>query len=107
MPAIFKSYVSTNIGTSSVTVLSPSTKTIVIGLIVTNVYGSIMPVTLKLNKSGGPSVFLAKATRVEAGAFTDLMKGNKLVVEVGDTLTIVSTDTAAFDVSLSVLEGVS
>jgi hypothetical protein len=35
------------------------------------------------------------------------MVGNKLVVEVGDTLTAFAGDTAAFDVTISALEGVS
>jgi hypothetical protein len=108
MAAVFKSYTRASIGTTTVTLLAPSVKSIVIGLTVSNIYGSVMPITIKLNKSGGGTVtHIAKSKRVESGSYLDFMLGNKLVVEVGDTITAFAGDTAAFDVSVSVLEGVS
>jgi hypothetical protein len=107
MATSFKSYSKPNIGTTSVTLLTPTQKTIVIGLTVSNIYGSVMPITIKLNKPGGISTHIAKAKRVESGSYLDLMLGNKLVVEVGDTLTAFAGDTAAFDITISALEGVS
>jgi hypothetical protein len=107
MATIFKSYVAASIGITPVTLLTPTQKTIVIGLTISNIYGSVMPITIKLNKQGGTSTHIAKAKRVESGSYLDLMLGNKLVVEVGDTLTAYAGDTAAFDVTISALEGVS
>jgi hypothetical protein len=107
MATSFKSYSKPNIGTTSVTLLTATQKTIIIGLTVSNIYGSVMPVTIKLNKPGGISTHIAKAKRVESGTYLDLMLGNKLVVEVGDTLTAFAGDTAAFDITISTLEGVS
>jgi len=107
MATSFKSYSKPNIGTTPVTLLTATQKTIIIGLTVSNIYGSVMPVTIKLNKPGGISTHIAKAKRVESGTYLDLMLGNKLVVEVGDTLTAFAGDTAAFDITISTLEGVS
>lgn len=107
MATSFKSYAAANIGVTPVTLLTPTQKTIVIGLTVSNIYGSVMPITIKLNKASGTSTHIAKAKRVESGTYLDLMLGNKLVIEVGDTLTAFAGDTAAFDVTISALEGVS
>jgi hypothetical protein len=107
MATVFKSYIRANIGTTPVTLLAPTQKTIVIGLTIANIYGSVMPITIKLNKPGGSSTHIAKNRRVESGVYLDLMLGNKLVIEVGDTLTAFAGDTAAFDVTISALEGVS
>jgi len=107
MATSFKSYSKPSIGVTPVTLLTATQKTIIIGLTVSNIYGSVMPVTIKLNKPGGISTHIAKAKRVESGTYLDLMLGNKLVVEVGDTLTAFAGDTAAFDITISTLEGVS
>jgi hypothetical protein len=107
MATVFKSYINANIGTTPVTLLAPTQKTIVIGLTIANIYGSVMPITIKLNKPGGTSTHITKNRRVESGVYLDLMLGNKLVVEVGDTLTAFAGDTAAFDITISALEGVS
>ena len=108
MATSFKSYSKPNIGTTPVTLLTATQKTIIIGLTVSNIHASVIPITIKLNKSGGGTVtHIAKSKRVESGSYLDFMLGNKLVVEVGDTITAFAGDTAAFDVSVSVLEGVS
>lgn len=107
MATSFKSYARAAIGVTPVTILAPTQKTIVIGLTVSNIYGSVMPITIKLNKPGGTSTHIAKSQRVESGTYLDLMLGNKLVVEVGDTLTAFAGDAAAFDITISALEGVA
>jgi hypothetical protein len=105
--ATFKSYSTAAIGTSETAILTPSQKSIVIGLALSNVYGSVLPITIKLYKSGGATVNIAKSRRIESGTYVDLMAGNKLVVETGDVLKAFAGDAAAFDVTVSVLEGVA
>jgi len=107
MATSFKSYSKPNIGTTPVTLLTATQKTIIIGLTVSNIHASVIPITIKLNKPGGISTHIAKAKRVESGTYLDLMLGNKLVVEVGDTLTAFAGDTASIDITISTLEGVS
>jgi hypothetical protein len=107
MATSFKSYSAASIGTTEVTLLTPTVKTIVIGLTISNIYGSVMPITIKLTKSAGTVTYIAKAKRVESGTYLDLCAGNKLVIEVGDTLKAFAGDTAAFDITISALEGVS
>jgi hypothetical protein len=105
--ATFKSYGTAAIGTTETAVYTPSQKSIVIGLAISNIYGSVMPITIKLYKSAGTIVNIAKARRVESGTYVDLMAGNKLVIENGDILKAFAGDAAAFDVTVSVLEGVA
>lgn len=105
--AIFKSYATAHIGATEVTIYAPSQKSIVIGLALANTYGSVMPITIRLYKSSGTTVDIAKSRRVESGTYVDLMAGNKLVIESGDTLKAFAGDTDAFDVTISVLEGVA
>jgi hypothetical protein len=107
MATSFKSYSMANIGSTPITLLSPTVKTIVIGLTISNIYGSVMPITIRLTKSSGTITHIAKAKRVESGTFLDLCAGNKLVIEAGDTLTASAGDAAAFDITISALEGVS
>lgn len=107
MPTAFKSAIKTGIGTTNVTVFTPSSKTVIIGLIATNVYGSVLPITIKLNKSGGTSAHIAKARRIEAGQYVDFISGNKLILEVGDTISANASDNSAFEMIVSYLEGVS
>lgn len=107
MATSFKSYAKPNIGTTPVTLLTPTQKTIIIGLTVSNIHASVIPITIILNKPGGISTHIAKARRVESGTYLDLMLGNKLVVEVGDTLTAFAGDVASIDITISTLEGVS
>jgi len=105
--ATFKSYVFSEIGVTEATVYAPSEKSIVIGLAIANIYGSVMPITIRLFKSGGATVNIAKSRRIESGTYVDLMAGNKLVIESGDVLKAFAGDVDAFDLSISVLEGVA
>jgi len=107
MATSFKSYAVASIGVTPVTLLTPTQKTIIIGLTVSNIHASVVPITIKLNKPGGTSTHIAKARRVESGTYLDLMTGNKLVVEVGDTLTAFAGEVASIDITISTLEGVS
>jgi len=107
MAAEFKSAIKTGIGLTNVTVFTPTSKTVIIGLIAINVYGSVLPITIKINKSGGTSAHIAKARRIEAGAYIDFISGNKLILEVGDTISASASDNNAFEIVLSYLQGVS
>ena len=107
MATAFKSVIKTNIGLTSSTVFTPTSKSVIIGLIATNVYGSVLPITIKLNKSGGTSAHIAKARRIEAGQYIDFIAGNKLILEIGDTISASSSDNSAFEIIVSYLEGVS
>jgi len=92
-------------------------KSIVIGLNVSNIFGSTLPVSIK-HTQGGVTVYVAKNKRIASGKTEEFMKGNKLVLLPGDTVTaqveadyrLNVTDTSvpkAFDVVASILKGVS
>lgn len=105
--AVFKSYGTAAIGATPLAIYSPSQKSIVIGLAVSNVFGYASSITVKLNKSGDGAYTVVPNRRIDAGVYVDLMAGNKLVLESGDTLTAFSSDASAFEVVVSVLEGVA
>ena len=105
MATEFKSYIYNNIGSTLVTVFTAPEKCVIIGLIASNIYGSVMPISLKVNKMAGGSSFIAKNRRIESGQFCDFMQGNKLILETGDYLSAIAGDTSAFDLTVSVLKG--
>lgn len=108
MATEFKSYIYNNVGSTLVTVFTAPEKCVVIGLIASNIYGSVMPISIRLNKTtSSTSSTIVKNRRIESGQFVDFMQGNKLILEASDYLTAVAGDTNAFDITVSVLKGAS
>jgi hypothetical protein len=105
--AVFKSYGTAAVGSTPVDLYAPTSKAIVIGLTVSNVFGYGSSVAVSLDKATGGSFVVVPSKRVDPHVYMDLMAGNKLVLESGDTLTAVAADDAAFDLVVSVLEGVA
>lgn len=105
--AAFKSYTKAGVGATPVAIFTATVKSIVIGLSASNTYGATVPLTVSLDKATGDTAVIVSRRRVELGAFTDFMAGNKLVLEVGDVLYAVSDVTGAYDTVVSVLEGVA
>jgi hypothetical protein len=107
MATEFKSYVYNNVSSTLTTIFTAPEKCVIIGLIATNIYGSVMPISLKLTKSAGGSTFIVKNRRIDSGQFVDFMQGNKLILETNDYISANAGDTNAFDVTISVLKGAS
>lgn len=105
----FKSKASASIGLlASPTVVSDtvaaSTSHTIIGLSLANVGSAPVTGCIKLNKSGGPSVFLVKDAVVPLGGALIAVGGDqKLVLEPGDTLTAYCSVASSIDVALSYL----
>ena len=100
----FKSKVSANIGLSaspttiSDTVTGTLTHTI-IGLSLANTTANNITVSCKLNKSAGSTGFMVKDAAVLPGGTLVLVGGDqKLVLEVGDSLTAWSSSSSSCDV---------
>jgi hypothetical protein len=106
MANTFINATSRNIGTSEVVVYTAATKAILIGCNITNVTGSIVPVDIILRKSGNDT-YIKKQLRIENGISEEIMKGNKLVFAVGDSLVVKGYVSNSIDVILSLLSGVA
>lgn len=105
----FKSKISAAIGLSGApttitdTVTSGTAHT-VIGLSLANVISTNITVSCKLNKNGGGSAHLIKdAALLPGGALIVVGGDQKVVLEVGDTITAWSNTSSSCDVVISYL----
>ena len=83
MSNTFVNATAANVGTTPVAVYTAPSgkKSIVIGLSISNVVGSTLPVDVRLRKGSDSSyVYVTKATRVQAGLPLEIMRGNKIVL---------------------------
>ena len=93
----FKSVATANIGTGATIVsdtVSSSTTHTVIGFSVSNIVANAITVTASLTKSGGNTAYMVKGATVSSGGTIVIVGGDqKVVLEEGDTMKVL-TDTA-------------
>jgi len=93
----FKSVATANIGTGATIVsdtVSSSTTHTVIGFSVSNIVANAITVTASLSKNGGNTAYLVKSATVASGGTIVIVGGDqKVVLEEGDTMKVL-TDTA-------------
>ena len=103
--ATFRRVATRNVGTTETTIFTATSKTIVIGLNVANIYGNTLPVSVWHNVSGN-NTYLLKNYRVNPGETKEITVGNKVVLQNGDVLKASTALNNAFDIYVSVLEDV-
>lgn len=88
-------------------------KAIIIGLNVSNVYRSTLPISIT-HAHGDTTTAVLTRKRIKNGENEEVMKGNKLVLQPGDSLSAVvdeeyalDGDVEAFHIVASILSGVS
>lgn len=108
MSTQFQNAIVTGVGTTEEVIFTcPSgQKSILIGCNVANTTGSILPISLVVRQSVNDA-YIVKNLRVGNGESTELMKGNKLVLQSGDQILAISAAESAFDVIASILVGVA
>ena len=79
-----------------------STTTVVIGLTLANTASSQITESIKL--SAGQTVFLAKDIPIPSGSAFEYMGGNKIVMQTGHTLSVVSNTADSLDTVASIME---
>ena len=108
MANIFKNSITGSIGTTGVIVyqVPAATTTTVIGVNVANVVSQNISVSVTLrDSSASKTVYLVKDALIVQGSSTILVGGEqKVVMETGDYLTVVSSVLTSADVIVSVLE---
>ena len=82
-----------------------SVTTTIIGMTMANISSSSVDASVKIVKSGGTDIYIVKDAPIAVGSSMVVVGGNqKLVLEDGDAVQIVSSVTATVEVSLSILE---
>ena len=102
----FSNVSATGIGTTPSTIFTATEKTVVIGCNMSNVINQIVPVSLIFN-DGSNDVYIKKNFRIENGFSDEIMKGNKIVLGVGDSIKASASIDSSVDVVLSLLTGVN
>lgn len=107
MASVFKSVGLSGVGPTLSTLYTAPTATTStgIGLTIANVITSDITATVQLVKSGGDTFNVVKNAPVPVGSSLVIIGGDqKLVIQTGDMLKVVTSGIAAADVILSVLE---
>jgi hypothetical protein len=94
-----------DVGTTQVTVYTATETTVLIGCNVANTTSTIVPIDILYN-DGSNDYYIRKNFRVENGFNEEVMKGNKIVLVAGNTISVKSGLDASVDVVLSLLSGV-
>ena len=79
-----------------------STTTVVIGLTLANTASSQITASVKL--SAGQTVYLAKDIPIPSGSSFEYIGGNKIVMQTGHTLSVVSNTADSLDTVASIME---
>jgi len=102
----FSNASATGIGTTTSTIYTATEKTVLIGCNVANIINQIVPVNLIFNDGSGDR-YIKKNFRIENGSSDEIMKGNKIVLEVGDSIKASAGIDSSVDIVLSLLTGVN
>lgn len=106
MANTFKNYFSKSVGTTAASVYTgaSATQATIIGMTVANTTSSNINVDVYIT-SGGTDYYLVKGALVPVGgALVPIGGDQKVVIETGDVLKVVSTAASSADVTMSVLE---
>lgn len=102
--ANFKSKISAGVGTSAQAIVTATTTLTLIGISVANVLGTAVTVSVVLRK-GASSAHLIKNAPISGGDTLLLAGGEqKIVMETGDILEVVSSAATSVDVIVNYLE---
>jgi hypothetical protein len=106
MANTFKSYTDADIGTSTADVYTvpSSTVAVIIGCNLSNKTGDQVNASLIINKAVGDNVYLIRNIPIPNGSAFEFNAGNKIILETGDKIQVVSDTASSIDVIVSVLE---
>jgi len=109
MPNTFKS--SSNDGSAvaadtltTLYIVPTATTTVIIGLALANISQDTMFVNVKVDKAVGDEIYFAKDIPIPTGSTVEIMTGNKIVLEAGDSIKVSSSEDNSLDTLLSYME---
>lgn len=103
--AVFSNLKVRNVGTTAVTLTSAVQPTVIAGCMLANVSGSSNSISLYI-QNGSDVFYILKGKSVNGGESFDAITGNKIFLEAGDALKAVAATENAFDIVVSVLDGI-
>ena len=90
--------------TSTVYTAPGSTTTIVLGLTLSNITTATIYASVGITNSDGDDVNFLKSVPLPTGSAIEVMSGNKIVLETGDTITVSSDTANSLDTTMSIME---
>lgn len=90
--------------TSTVYTAPAATTTIVLGLTLSNISANTIYSTVGITNADGDNVNFLKNVPIPTGSAIEVMSGNKIVLEAGDTITVASDTANSLDTTLSIME---
>jgi hypothetical protein len=104
MANTFKNYVSSGVGTTAVSLVTATTATTVIGMTVANTSASPITASVYITTGGSDYYVVKNATIATGGALVPVGGDQKVVLENGDVLKVVTSASSSADAIASVLE---
>ena len=99
-----KSKANVGVSTAGVYVVPNSTTTVVIGITLANTSGSSVNVGVGVTRASADDISLLKNVPIPQGSSSEVMQGNKVVLEATDTFTAKSDVNNSLDVALTIME---
>lgn len=103
----FTNAFASDVGINEVTIFTATNKCILIGCNIANKTGSVLPISVYLENTGGDVSYIVKDVRVTNGENFEAIQGGKLVLLPGDQLKAITVEADAFDLIASLLTGVN
>lgn len=93
------------VGTTPVTLVDAEAATVVAGCSIANRHGSTTSVSLYV-ENATEIYYISKDRSIDGGHNFEAISGNKIFLQAGDVLKAVSASADAFDIIVSVLDGI-
>ena len=103
--AVFSNLKVNDVGTTAVTLTTAVQPTVIAGCNMANTTGSTNSISLYI-QSGSETYYIVKGKSVDGGNSFDAITGNKIFLEAGDALKAVAGTANAFDIVVSILDGI-
>jgi len=93
------------VGTTPVTLVDAEAATVVAGCSIANRHGSTTSVSLYV-ENATEIYYISKDRSIDGGHNFEAISGNKIFLQAGDVLKAVAASADAFDIIVSVLDGI-
>lgn len=103
--AVFSNLKENGVGETPVTLLTAEVPTVIAGCMLANTTGSTNSISLYI-EVGSETYYILKSKSVDGGNSFDAITGNKIFLEAGDVLKAVAGTNNAFDIVVSILDGI-
>ena len=103
MANTFKNQI-TSVSNSDVDVVTSAGQVVVVGLQIGNIVSSEIKATVKIHESGGSAIVLVNQVPIPANSMLSVLEGDKVVLENGDKLKVVSDTASSATAVVSYLE---